>query len=130
MGWGVLRTALSSRIKVTKVIALVFALSRLHTFCLDERERRTTLGEELLAPPLLDIDEQNILNDDNGYVAMDEDSNQEHSIPIPTALMDAGHHFDDVPRSICRPRRKDEDELPQKILHDKVCTLHARRPIR
>ncbi|KAL3772660.1 hypothetical protein ACHAW5_008610 [Stephanodiscus triporus] len=96
--WGILRTAMNSKYTVTKSIGLVFALARLHNFCLDERGRSFT-GEALMATdPLLDIDREHMLNDDDGYIEM-EHSNV-HNIAMPTALMDVGHHFDDVPRSI------------------------------
>ncbi len=76
------------------MIAIVFLLAWLHIYC---------LGKESMVPdPLLVIDQENIINDDNGYVDM-EHSNA-HNISIPTALMDVGHHFDDVPRSLsCHP---------------------------
>ena len=124
--WGILRTAMHSKYTVTKTIGLVFALARLHNFCLDERRRRP--GEApMAADPLLDIDQEHMLNEDDGYIEM-EHSNV-HNITMPTALMDVGHHFDDVARTTRRPRRKhSEDELPRTKLHDKVCRMHACRP--
>ena len=124
--WGILRTALHSKYTVTKSIGLVFALARLHNFCLDERGTRQ--GESPMATdPLLDIDQEHMMNDDDGYVEM-EFSNV-HNMSMPTSLMDVGHHFDDVPRSLRRSRRKlSEEDLPRTKLHDKVCRMHARRP--
>ena len=52
-----------------------------------------------------------MVNEDDGYIEM-EHSNV-HDIAMPTALMDVGHHFDDVPRSSHRTRRKgSEEDLP------------------
>ena len=48
--------------------------------------------------PLLDIDQEHMMNDDDGYIEM-EHSNV-HNISLPTSLMDVGHHFYDVPRSV------------------------------
>jgi hypothetical protein len=75
--------------------------------------------------PLLDIDQEHMMNDDDGYIEMEH--NDVHNISLPTSLMDVGHHFDDVPRSVCRNRRKlSEEDLPRTKLHDKVCCMHAR----
>jgi hypothetical protein len=108
--WGILITAMHSKYTTTKSIGLVFALARLHNFCLDERGRRQ--GElPMVADPLLDIDQEHLLNEDDGYIEM-EQSNV-HDIAMPTALMDVGHHFDDVPRSSrCTHRKGLEEDLP------------------
>jgi len=124
--WGILRTAMPSKYTVTKSIGLVFALARLHNFCLDERGRRPEEAP-MATDPLLDIDREHMLNDDDGYIEM-ENSN-DHDIAMPTALMDVGHHFDGVPQSFRRTRRKvSEEDLPRTKLHEKVCRMHACRP--
>ena len=57
------------------------------------------------------------------------DSSDDHGITMPTALMDVGHHFDEVPRNIRRNWSTYTDEvLPREILHDVVLNLHAQRP--
>jgi hypothetical protein len=95
--WGILRTAKHSKYTVTKTIGLVFALTWLHNCCLDERGRRP--GEASMAIDLLlDIDQEHMLNDENGYIEMEH--SDVHNISMPTALMDVGHHFDEVPRSL------------------------------
>ena len=79
--------------------------------------------------PLLDIDQEHMMNDDDGYVEMEFSS--VHNMSMPTSLMDVGHHFDDVPRSLCQNllrRKLSEEDLPRTKLHDKVCHMHARRP--
>ena len=83
--WGILRMAISNKITVTRTIALVNTLARLHNFCLEE-----------VIPDQLEIDTENIINWGEGYVAL-EDSNV-HRIPMPTTLMNVGHHFEEVPR--------------------------------
>jgi hypothetical protein len=83
--WGILRMAISNKITMTRTTALVNTLARLHNFCLEE-----------LIPNELEIDTENIVNWEEGYVAL-EDSNV-HSISMPTTLMDVGHHLKEVPR--------------------------------
>ena len=80
----------------------------------------------------MDIDTENIINWEEGYVAL-EDSNV-HRIPMPTTLMDVGHHFEEVPRIARRNRRVNnttgggEEDMPRFLLHDVVLNLHSRRP--
>ncbi len=114
--WGVLRTSLNSRISVTRVIALVNTLARLHNYC---------LGASILVQ--LDADIEYMLNKhEDGYVAMD--SSDDHGITMPTALMDVGHHFDEVPWNIRRNWSTEEEVMPREILHEVVLNLHAQRP--
>jgi hypothetical protein len=110
---------ISNKITVTRTIALVNTLARLHNFCLEE-----------LIPDQLEIDTENIINWEDGYVAL-EDTNV-HRIPMPITLMDAGHHFKEVPR-IARHNRlvnntTDEEDMPRNLLHNVVLNLHSRHP--
>ena len=118
--WGILRMAISNKITATRMIALVNTLARLHNFCLEE-----------LIPDQLEIDTEIIINWEEGYVAL-EDSNV-HRIPMPTTLMDVGHHFKDVPRIAQRNRCVNnttggEEDMPRFLLHDVVLNSHSRRP--
>ncbi|KAL3789660.1 hypothetical protein ACHAW5_002377 [Stephanodiscus triporus] len=114
--WGILRTTCTAN---NMSIGLVFILAWLHNFCLDKRTSFT--GEALMATdPLHGYRPEHMLKDDDGYIEM-KHSNV-HNIAMPTALMDVGHHFDDVPRFIRRPRHKNlEAYLPLTKLHNKVC---------
>ena len=110
---------ISNKITVTRTIALVNTLARLHNFCLGE-----------LIPDQLEIDTENIINWEDGYVAL-EDTNV-HRIPMPITLMDADHHFEEVPR-IARHNRRvnnttDEEDMPRNLLHDVVLNSHSRHP--
>ena len=101
-------------------IALLNTLARLHNYC---------LGESI--PTQLDSDVEYMLNEhDDGYVAME--SSNDHGITMPTALMDVGHHFDEVPRNsrrkILRSTFTDEEIMPREMLRDIVLNLHAQRP--
>ncbi len=103
---------------MTRTIALVNTLARLHNFCLEE-----------LVPNQLEIDTENIINCEEGYVAL-EDSN-EHRIQMPTTLMDAGHQFDDLPRIAQRNRvinTTGEEDMPRNFLLNVVLNSHLRRP--
>ena len=96
--WGCLRMALHHSITVTKVIALVNMLVHLHNFCLEAN--RATEQDKFdidrdVDPDQLVNDEQFMMNSDDGVVRMC-DSN-DHSGSMPVALMDCGHHFDEVP---------------------------------
>ena len=105
---------------MTRVIALVNTLARLHNYC---------LGESI--PTQLDSDVEYMLNEhDDRYVAME--SSNDHGITMPTALMDVGHHFDEVLRNsrrkILRSTFTDEEIMPREMLRDIVLNLHAQRP--
>jgi hypothetical protein len=118
--WGILGMAISNKITVTSTIVLMNTLARLHNFCLEE-----------LISNELEIDTENIINWEEGYGAL-EDSNV-HSIPMPTTLMDVGHHFKEVPRISRHNRRVNistggEEDMPRFLLHDVVLNLHSRRP--
>ena len=86
---------------MTKVIALVNMLARLHNFCLEAN--RATEQDEFdidrdVVPYQLDNDKQFIMNSDDGFVCMC--GSNDHSGSMPEALTDCGHHFDEVPRAI------------------------------
>ena len=109
---------ISNKITVTRTIALVNTLARLYNFCLED-----------LIPDQLEIDTENIINLEEGYVAL-EDSNV-HRIPMPTTLMDAGHHFEEVPWIARRNRVNNttgEEDMHRNLLHDVVLNSHSRRP--
>ncbi len=110
--------AIANKITVTRTIALVNTLARLHNFCLEE-----------LVPNQLEIDTENIINWEEGYVVL-EDSN-EHRIPMPTTLMDAGHHFEDLPR-IARCNHvintTGQEDMPRNFLLNVVLNLHLQHP--
>jgi hypothetical protein len=79
----------------------------------------------------LEIDTENIINWEEGYVAL-EDSNV-HRIPMPTTLMDVGHHFEEVPRIARRNRHVNntpggDESMPRFLLHNVVLNSHSWRP--
>ncbi len=90
--WGILRSAILCNITVLKTVALVSCLARLHTFCIDEDIglKARNCDEEALP-----MDIEYIINKSNGYVPLV--CNDDHDVPIPSELIDSGHHFDDCP---------------------------------
>ena len=93
-------------------------LARLHNFCLG------VLIEDQLYEDIIYKNEN-----EDGYVEMDDVGNT-NSIFMPTALMDVGHHFDEIPQSIRHYWQTSNDEMimPREILHDIVMHAHAQHP--
>jgi hypothetical protein len=126
--WGILRTAMPCNIRVKKIIAMVIALAKLHNFCIGESEVADV-------PPSLAGDDNYILNNENGFVQLEQ--SDEHSLDVPTDLMDSGHHFDGIPRNIMaqyRHRLSREGmvggttTLPRTTLHQFIANGHWERP--
>ena len=108
-------------LSITKIVALVNALAKLHNFCIDEKDG-TNIPEQLSGDHLL------MMNDCNGYVPMEPSA--DHQGVIPAALMNGGHHFQDVPRNIRRNRRQSNiaELLPRQLLLQQVIDSHMTRP--
>ena len=121
--WGILRMAMPRGLTIGRIIALVNALAKLHNFCIDEVE-----GGKLILQQL-DIDTNNIMNNEGGFVPM-EANNDNDDILLPRGLMDAGHHFRDLPRNVRRQRERSEKEwnLPRQRLLTQVINSHLARP--
>jgi hypothetical protein len=120
--WSMLRAPMPCNFSITKIIALVNALAKLQNFCIDEQE---------CAPDSdLNVDHEYMMSNKGGYIGMV--SNDTHDIPIPEGLMDCSHHFQDVPRAYWRAWSNShlEAQLPEKIMHDKVVSMHYCRPYR
>jgi hypothetical protein len=72
--WGILRMAMPKGLGIARIIALVNCLAKLHNFCIMENE---LIAQEL------NIDTQHIINNEEGFVAM----NQTHAcvrVPVPS----------------------------------------------
>jgi hypothetical protein len=116
-----LRAPMPCNFTIPKIIALVNALAKLHNFCINEKEGNADI--------LLNVDKEYMMTNEGGYIEMESDT---HNIPVPAGIMDCGHHFQDVPHAYRRSwnNRNPDAELPRKVMHDKVVTLHACRPNR
>ena len=99
--WGVLRSAIPLNITISKTIALVHALAKLHNFCIDEQESDADFLGDYTIPDTMQNDEDHIMMQDEGYIPMNVSDTGKC---IPFGLVDGGHHLDDVPRAARRHR--------------------------
>ncbi len=99
--------AIPRNISVMKVVSLVIALAQLHNFCIGE----SNIPEHVLQ--LFDRDRFHIMNADGGYVGLGNDDEQQDTF-VPTDLMHAGEHFNDLPDNLLRLHRwrHERIELP------------------
>lgn len=72
-------------------------------------------------------DMNNIVNHDQGYVEMSSCGDESYDVPMD--LMDAGHHFNDVPRFIRRQNSIEDALLPRTVIHDFIANGHWERPV-
>lgn len=109
-------------LSISRIIALVNALAKLHNFCIDEKD-----GTKI--PEQLNGDHLHMMNDCNGFVPM-ELSEEIPGVLVPAALMNGGHHFIDVPRNIRRQqmRHNSNELLPRQRLLQQVIDSHMTRP--
>ena len=107
---------------IKRIIALVNCLAKLHNFCIDE------VGEGTLLQPL-NVDTHHIMNREDGFVPMVP--GKESGILVPCALMDSGHHFDDIPRNVRRQCERSNPEaiLPRHQLLQQVIDSHLKHPV-
>ena len=97
--WGILRMAMPRNLSVTKIVALVIAMAKLHNFCIGE----TNIPERV--PQLLDRDRLHVMNAHGGYVGLGNDDAQQNTV-VPTDLMHLGEHFNDVPNNLLQLHRR------------------------
>jgi hypothetical protein len=121
--WGILRSAIPLGITIQKTVALVNALAKLHNYCIDRKDGTDTVCE----PTTEDL--SNIMVSEGGYVSMETVDSCD--VELPVQLMDAGHHFDDIPES---QRRGDKQQstniiLPRTLLLHKVVESDMTRPM-
>jgi DDE superfamily endonuclease len=130
--WAILRTPMPINISIQRVIALVNALAKLHNFCIEQQDEVEAGGDQVIASSV--VDAFSFMNDGEGFVDL-EAVGEEHETEflVPTELLDAGNHFDEVPRN--RRIHLDAtwspsiaDKLPRKALHDVVLASHKVRP--
>ena len=92
--------AMPRNLSVTKVVALVIALAKLHNFCIGESD-----DTEQPAPQVFDRDRYHMMNRRGGYVGLSNDNPQQDTV-VPTDLMHLGVHFDDITEAVLRSRRR------------------------
>jgi len=120
--WGILRSAFPRNIRTRKVIATVIALAKLHNFCIDESSN----AQEIL--PSLEVDNNLLINRDDGYVEMV--GVNENEIALPTDLMYGGHHYDDIPTGIlwAHVSSTNQASLPRTVIHNFIAEGQWERP--
>jgi hypothetical protein len=84
-----------------RTIALVYALARLHNFCINEKDGEkdgNDAGSTLLNDQTDEIQERDE-DHPQRLVQMNAIHYNEYNVPdkVPTDLLDAGDHFDDCP---------------------------------
>jgi hypothetical protein len=120
--WGVLRSAISARVSIKRVIGLVNALAKLHNFCIDVSEPD--------APVESPTDLMGMMSNSGEYVTIE----RSRGVPLaPRGLVDGGKHFGDIPRDVRRRWTAELDSissvlLPQERLLRKVIESHKVRP--
>jgi DDE superfamily endonuclease len=116
--WGILRSAIPLNTTIAKTTALVVALAKLHNFCIKESDAE--------AASMTDRDAHQI--DLVGAIPL------RHSfaanMPLPRALLDGGHHFDDLDRNARRRREREDavDALPRQVMHRLIESRGLTRP--
>jgi DDE superfamily endonuclease len=116
--WGILRSALPKKITVKKSVSMILALTRLHNFCIDERQPI----EEMTARDACHIERE-------GAVPMEVDGRTD--VLLPTQLIGGGDHFEGVPRSVRRRVQRSFEgiQLPRDRLHARIMDLDLQRPM-
>ena len=107
---GILRSVIANRVVISKTIALVMILAKLHNFCIDEesedvsspvQQRNRGGSRSTSLSPLLCNDENNVVYR-SGMTAVPLVEVEEGSQEVtPRVLLDGGNHFDDVDRNSC-----------------------------
>jgi hypothetical protein len=92
--WAILRRAMPCNITVKKTIAMVGALARLHNFCIDEKDSKSS--------PLSASDSQFL--EASGGCPLVERTGFDQAAPM--QLIGGGHHFDDLNRVQRRTRQR------------------------
>ncbi len=81
-------------LSVSKIVALMIVLAKLHNFCIGQTE----ILERV--PQMLDRDWLHVMNAHSGYVSLGNDDHAQQNTVVPTDLMYLGEHFNDVPNNI------------------------------
>jgi hypothetical protein len=99
--WGILRSAIPQNISLTRTIALVHALAKLHNFCIAKQDEKHS-KEPVDSPEMHELDEDYMLTQcAEGYITMIDDAS---GVSLPSGLMNCGHHSNDLPRALRRTR--------------------------
>ena len=122
--WGRLRMALHHSLTISRIVALVNCLARLHNFYFAETKRlnyHETLGQRL------STDVQHMMESRNGYVILRKTENNE---VIPSDLLSTDVPFVDVPSNLIQNHKRNNPEtgLPRFRLHNYIGENHYQHP--
>ena len=127
--WGILRSALSSKLTLQKIGSLLICLCHLHKYCINERlKARGTYDEDIL--PATEADEFQIAS--TGGVPPERSSRDPELNELsPEQLLHGGEHFDDVPRTVRRRLERSDgtEETPRDIMVEIVQRKLLKRPL-
>lgn len=132
--WSILRSAIPMNVSITKTIALVLALAKLHNYCIDNSDRESVQHTA----------EDEWQHEIHGAVPLTRGGTTAHAqllsndyILAPEQLIDGGNHFDDVGGMAGRYNRQrqydysarvNQAPLPREQLHSYVTSSGLRRP--
>jgi hypothetical protein len=119
--WSILRSAMPINVSIAKTSALVVALTKLHNFCIDQKD------QAIERQPASDVLHQELI----GVVPLVESLEAESSLPLD--LMNGGEHFDDMDRNLWRRREREyrnrnRNSLPRERLCDMIQEKGLTRP--
>jgi hypothetical protein len=77
----------------------------------------------------LEVDNNVLINRDDGYVEMVRFN--ENETALPTDLMYGGHHYDDIPTGILRAHlgSTNQASLPRTVIHNFIAEGQWERPL-
>jgi hypothetical protein len=118
-------------VSISKTVALVLALAKLHNYCIDQSD----------SSDLTYAANDEWLHERNGAVPLvstrDSQSSGNNNDVIPEQLMDGGHHFDDIGGISGRYNRQrrynyisrvNGSPLPRERLHSHIESIGLTRP--
>jgi hypothetical protein len=123
--WGILRSAMPKGITVAKTTAMVFAMAKLHNFCIDEVESAHNI------PGNLALDERNLESRGGVGAIQLETVEMSGDQVIPRALLNGGNHFDDIDMNSRRRygRQQRLDTLPRERMLNDISNSGLERPV-
>ena len=115
--WGILRSTFPKNVTLTKTVALVLCLARLHIFCMDEKQ-----SVEIMTA------QDNVNIEEFGAVPLEYD--QTTGSLVPRQLLGAGAHFEGLNQAWRRRQLRGFHgiELPRERLHASIVDQNLQRP--
>jgi hypothetical protein len=104
--WGLLRAAIPLNISLTRTIAMVHALAKLHNFCIDTHDKMHSKEQAPgdILERLEEDEDYMVTHSPEGYIAMNTATDDSGGVSLPSGLMDCGHHSDNMPWALRRTR--------------------------